>query len=52
MTVYEVTKYFVEGLLVGLTHTSLTSVCFEVGKEYGGINGSKYRVVKITGIKI
>jgi len=43
---YEVTRKFISGILKGLTHTSITSVKFEVGfickNSYGG---SGYKII-------
>lgn len=41
---FVVTKFFVNGILAGLSHTETTSVEFEVGRTYKAVGGSDYTV--------
>ena len=47
---YKVTRLFTAGTLAELTHTCVTSVNFELEKEYNDIFGSPYRIINIEKI--
>ncbi|MDD5151229.1 MAG: hypothetical protein PHC28_12270 [Flavobacterium sp.] len=48
---YKIDKFFISGILKGITLSEITSVEFSVGDEINGIGGSKYRIISVETIE-